>query len=127
MLAEVFFCEDVSHYCVLPDQQFDVVMAIGVLHHLNDDEALNLFRLAKNVLAPSGRLITVDPCFYKAQPLDQRIVVSLDRGKHVRQRGEYTQLAANVFSSAKGHHWAGKTKSPIPFLLPFSVEIVESK
>ena len=42
---------------------FDKVLATAVLHHLNDDEARQLFEFAKVALKPGGRLITFDGCY----------------------------------------------------------------
>jgi SAM-dependent methyltransferase len=36
----------------------DIVRAIAILHHLDDDEALQLFGLAHQSLRPGGRLVT---------------------------------------------------------------------
>ena len=45
----------------------DIALAIGLLHHLDDEEAVNLLTLIRSALKPGGRLITVDPCFEPGQ------------------------------------------------------------
>ncbi|MHC4470191.1 MAG: class I SAM-dependent methyltransferase [Planctomycetota bacterium] len=79
----------------------DVVLAISVLHHLRDDEAIALFRLAKSVMKPSARLVTMDPCYTDRQSLLERYILSRDRGEHVRTRDAHVSLAREVFSSMK--------------------------
>jgi len=81
---------------------FDVVLALGVLHHLDDDQTLHLLTLAKNVLKPNGRLVTIDPCYVVSQNPLARYLVSRDRGQNVRYPDAYRQLASNVFSDVKG-------------------------
>src|SRR3954451_4683733 len=38
--------------------RFDLTIALGVLHHLDDDQARNLFSLARTALKPDGRVVT---------------------------------------------------------------------
>jgi SAM-dependent methyltransferase len=39
---------------------YDLVLSYGVLHHLNDHEAVALFELARRALKPGGRLVTTE-------------------------------------------------------------------
>jgi len=59
---------------------FDVVLAFGLLHHLDDDEVVALFRLASSALKSGGRLITVDPVYISGQNPVARWIISKDRG-----------------------------------------------
>jgi SAM-dependent methyltransferase len=96
-----FFCAPVNERTVAELETFDVVLAVGVVHHLPDDDALALFRLAKNVLKPQGRLVTWDCCFVEGQSAFSRFLMSRDRGQYVRRSDEYVALAAQVFPSVK--------------------------
>ena len=50
-------------------RQFDLALAVGVLHHLDDDQARGLFSTAANALTPEGRLVTIDPyVFRRSEP-----------------------------------------------------------
>jgi SAM-dependent methyltransferase len=80
---------------------FDVALAIGVVHHLGDDQVLKLHSLAKRVLRPGGRLVTVDPCLEAGQPLAARAVIKADRGQNVRTPQEYARLAATTFENVR--------------------------
>ena len=53
-----FACQRVSDATLAHGPGFDVVIASGIVHHLEDDEALQLFRLSLAALKPGGRLIT---------------------------------------------------------------------
>jgi len=82
---------------------FDIVMAVGVLHHLDDDEAGELFSMAHEALAPGGRLITFDGCYRDGQSRIARMLLDHDRGRHVRTREDYLALAEGSFSSVSIH------------------------
>lgn len=71
---------------------------MGVLHHLDDGEALHLLRTARAVLAPHGRLVSFDPSFTEPQGRLERWILGLDRGENVRHGDAYEALARRVFS-----------------------------
>lgn len=79
------------------DGQFDVAVARGVLHHLDDDQVISLAAAAANVLRPGGRLVTLDPCMLANQRRVAREFASRDRGQNVREPEEYRALVAEVF------------------------------
>ena len=80
---------------------FDIVFALGLIHHLSDEEAVGIMRLAHKALKPGGRLLTVDPCFEPGQNLIARFLVSHDRGQHVRNKAAYASFANAVFQSLR--------------------------
>jgi SAM-dependent methyltransferase len=96
--AADLFCADLAD--IGPDRfhgSFDIVVAAGVLHHLPDDEVQALGRLARALLRPGGRLVTLDPCFHAGQSRVARFLVSKDRGHFVRTPEAYRRLLAPVF------------------------------
>lgn len=80
---------------------FDIVMAIGLIHHLNDDEARTLFRLAAAKLKPTGRFCSFDGCFTSKQHPFARWMLRNDRGKYVREQAAYESLAATAFADVQ--------------------------
>jgi SAM-dependent methyltransferase len=72
---------------------FDLVLAFGVVHHLDDEGALRLFAGAADALVPGGRVVTVDPALADGQPRAARFVISRDRGNNVRTAEAYARLA----------------------------------
>lgn len=96
-----FFCKNVSKQ-ILEEldltKKFDVVIANNVLHHLNNEEAFDLFEIAMKALKSNGRLITCDPCKVKEDNIISKIIISLDRGKYVRNADNYLSLASKIFS-----------------------------
>lgn len=81
----------------LPEPSFDIALAHGVLHHLDDDEAVALFDTAYKALKPGGRLLTFDGCYTDEQSALARYLVSKDRGQFVRDRQCYEALAHRIF------------------------------
>jgi SAM-dependent methyltransferase len=82
---------------------FDLVLATGLLHHLNDDEVRSLFRTLSPALAQGGRLITVDGTFVDGQNPFARWIIAKDRGQNVRTPTHYERLARETFSKVAGH------------------------
>jgi SAM-dependent methyltransferase len=82
-------------------RDFDVVLALGVLHHLDDDGARGLFRGAARALRPGGRVITLDNAFTDDQSRVARAIIARDRGQHVREPAEYAALASEEFADVQ--------------------------
>jgi SAM-dependent methyltransferase len=93
-------------------RDFDIVLAIGVLHHIDDAEARRLFEVAAMALRPGGRVVTADPCFFPGQARINRFVVSRDRGRHVRQFQQYGELARVEFRSVSANLMDGRLPFP---------------
>ena len=74
---------------------------MGVLHHLDDEDALQLFGTAHEVLAEHGRLITFDAAFAPGQHPLARWIIRHDRGKNVRTEAEMLALATRRFPATK--------------------------
>lgn len=85
---------------------FDCVVAIGLLHHLDDESALQLFKMARQCLSPQGHLITVDCCWSEEQHWLARWLITRDRGQNIRYLEGYKHLASAQFSrvEASCHH-----------------------
>ena len=98
----IFKCELVEDSTFHNCQSFDLVLAVGVLHHLDDKSALNLLKLANSVLKIGGRLVTLDPCFDGQQNPIAHFLVSCDRGQNVRTGEQYLELSSNVFKNIDG-------------------------
>ncbi len=99
-----FLCGDVGRAAIEGEQgTFDLVLATGVLHHLDDAQATKLFDLARLALRPAGRLVTFDGCYVPRQSRIARWLLTKDRGKFVRTREEYLRLASARFPQVEPH------------------------
>lgn len=97
-----FVCKllDMSDLEALP--KFDIVIASGLIHHLDDAAAVKLFELVKAALLPDGRLVSIDPVLCEKQNPIARLLVSYDRGQNVCDGTGYAHLARNVFGNVSG-------------------------
>jgi SAM-dependent methyltransferase len=96
-----FICDTVSYQSVRDLGEFDLVLAIGLLHHLEDAEARDLFRMGHNALRSGGRMITVDGCYVPGQSPVARYLLSKDRGQFVRTEEAYLNLASRCFEEIR--------------------------
>jgi len=97
----------------------DVVLMLGLLHHLDDETALQAMALAKRAMKPAGRLFTVDGVYEPGQRRIVRFLLDRDRGKFVRAQDGYVRLAQQVF----GRVSASARKDL--FHVPYSALILE--
>ncbi|MEB3983923.1 class I SAM-dependent methyltransferase [Mycobacterium sp. 663a-19] len=80
----------------------DIAIVSAVLHHMDDAQASELFILLRQVLKPGGRVITLDNVFVERQNPIARLLISLDRGRHVRSPAGYEALARGAFAHVQG-------------------------
>ncbi len=96
-----FVCERVSQFSLAKEQSFDVVLAHGIVHHLEDAEARQLFQIAFDALRPGGKLVTCDGVWTDGQSPVARWLLTKDRGEYVRSEREYVGIASQVFSNIR--------------------------
>jgi len=96
-----FVCERVSQFSLAKQQSFDVVLALGILHHLDDQEAGQLFRIAHDALKSGGKLVTFDGVFTNDQSAAARWLLARDRGEYVRNERGYVKIASQVFANVR--------------------------
>lgn len=75
----------------------DLVICSGLLHHLNDDETIEVFLLAREILKPGCRLVCTEPVFTVHQSAFSRWLMSKDRGCNIRTEQQYKDLLSKVF------------------------------
>ena len=96
-----FVCQSVSQMAVEQPHSFDLVMAHGLVHHLDNTEAQQLFETAALALKPGGRFVTLDGCFVPGQSRVAHWLLKNDRGQFVRTAEGYLTLANRVFSDVR--------------------------
>lgn len=96
-----FVCERVSRFSLSKEQNFDVVLALGIVHHLEAAEARQLFQIAHDALRPGGKLVTIDGVWTDDQSSTARWLLARDRGEYVRSEREYVGIASQVFSNIR--------------------------
>ena len=96
-----FVCERVSQFSLAKQQSFDIVLALGIVHHLDDQEARQLFQIAYDALKSGGKLITFDGVWTNDQSAAARWLIARDRGQYVRNEREYVKIASEVFANVR--------------------------
>lgn len=92
-----FHCRAVGSELLVAAADYDLVIAHGLLHHLDDEGARMLFHVSRRALKPGGRLVTFDGCLVQEQSTGARLFLYMDRGRHVRRREAYERLARAEF------------------------------
>lgn len=98
-----FHCHSISADFTACYTGFDIAMANGVLHHLNDPHALELLVAARGALRTGGRYVSLDGCYVPQQSSVARWLLDHDRGRYVRTPDAYVALARRIFSTVVPH------------------------
>lgn len=86
---------------VLGGEPVDRVVSKGVLHHVGDDTADELFALAARVSGPDTVVATIDPCFHDDQHPVAAWLAGRDRGQAVRRPDDYAAFAERHFDTVE--------------------------
>jgi SAM-dependent methyltransferase len=92
----------------------DIVIAITVLHHLDDQDAVHCIRFAYDALKVGGRFICLDPCWIPNQGVFSKYIMSHDRGRNIRTEHQYRQLAGKIFKNVLA--WIDTKAMRIPYV-----------
>jgi len=92
-----FLCKELNATDLDNLIKFDIVLAIGLLHHLDDTTAGKTLALAHQALKLGGRLITIDPCIEPKKNSIAYFLVKYDRGQHARTSEGYSALVSSIF------------------------------
>ncbi len=90
---------DVSEAYIVSAKRKYIVTALGILHHLDDEEAAHCLRFAYHALKTGGRFVSLDACWVPNQGRLSRYIMSKDRGQNVRTEQAYRHLAEHVFQN----------------------------
>lgn len=97
-----FYCGEVDKFLTLnKPEPFNRVLALGVLHHLDDATALCVMQAAARVLDAQGRWVSHDPTYTSQQSAAARWVVNRDRGRYVRTPEQLLELAKSCFTRCR--------------------------
>jgi SAM-dependent methyltransferase len=88
-----FLCGDLADAGVISAiGACDVVIAIGILHHLSDDIAREVLSQSAALLGPKGVFIGIEPVLHARQNPIARLLKWLDSGQNIRHEAEYRAL-----------------------------------
>jgi SAM-dependent methyltransferase len=95
-------------------QSADIVIGLGILHHLDDEQASHCVRFAHRALKKGGRFVCLEACWVADQGFLSRYVMSRDRGQHIRTEESYRALTDEVFEKAE--FWVQRKPMRIPYV-----------
>ena len=90
-----FICaswSEVNWRDIIDTNTIRVVSLLGLLHHLNDEDARKVLRLGHDVLAQDGLIITLDGCKELHASTVERFFYWIDRGQHIRNSARLAKL-----------------------------------
>ena len=93
----------------------DIVIGLGILHHLDDDAAAHCIHFAHRALKQGGRFVSLEACWVPNQGFLSRYIMSKDRGQYVRTEQMYRQLAGDVFKKVDA--WVDTKPMRIPYVI----------
>ena len=96
-----FYCKKFSIKDINKLPKFDYVLLFGIMHHLNDDECIKLFKLIKKVLKKKAKILVKDPVLDKRQNFIAKYFIENDRGNNVRYSYQYVKLIKTSFKKIK--------------------------
>lgn len=118
------FGDRASFHCGVFDEEqaerlppVDVVLLLGLLHHLSDEESRALLALTAGLLAPGGRVVSVDTSFDPSQGRVSRWISENDRGEYVRPSEEFVSLAEKSFGNVEATLLADTLRVPAAFCM----------
>lgn len=97
----LFEVKDVADLVAEQPSSYDVIMANGVLHHLDDETVGHVLRTARLLLKPGGRWVSFDGCYTPGQSRVAKMLLDRDRGRHIRTEPQYLALIRRSFPTAK--------------------------
>ena len=80
---------------------FDIVLGIGLLHHLDDDDVKRFCEQVHEFLDGEGTFVTLDAVVHDGQHPLARWLAEHDRGQHVRTPEQYLALVGPHFESVE--------------------------
>jgi SAM-dependent methyltransferase len=95
----------------------DVVIGLGILHHLGDKEAEHCVRFAHRSLKQGGRFVCFEACWVPGQGFLSRYIMSKDPGQNIRTEQMYRQLVGDVFKNVNA--WIDTNPLRIPYVMIF--------
>lgn len=92
-----FYCSDVNSFLQI-ENNFDIVIAIGILHHLSDLESEKLIYMANRALKKGGYFVMSEPVWTDTQSYLEKFLMKQDRGANIRDEIGYTKILRKHFN-----------------------------
>jgi len=77
------------------DHSVDVAIVHGVFHHISDEQAGEMFVLAKKKVRAGGKMVILEPVWFEHQSRLRRWVMSMDRGRNIKSLDDWRNFFQN--------------------------------
>ena len=94
-----------------------VVLAMGLFHHLDDAQLSNLFNSLEELLPPKSSIISIDPVITDSSSRIARWVANNDRGKFIRTPKEIAELVSTTRFSTRLRTFENQIRIPADTLV----------
>ena len=84
-----FECSSAAKIASLKFEQNSIVLMCGLIHHLNDNDALSLI---SNINSQNVQAFAIDPLRKNGQGFLNRLLISIDRGDYIRNENQYKNI-----------------------------------
>lgn len=117
-----FYHADLNAYSEKATQKFDIVLMIGVMHHIDDNAVNDVMTCIKRIIADGGIYVSLDPCYTKDMNPIARLLCMLDRGRYVRYADDFIRIQEKYWTDVKYD-----IRTDTLRFLPYSVIIFTNK
>ena len=84
-----FECISAAKIANLKFEQNSIVLMCGLIHHLNDNDALSLI---SNINSQNAQAFAIDPLRKNGQGFLNKLLISIDRGDYIRNENQYKSI-----------------------------------
>lgn len=78
------------------DCTFDFICITATIHHIPDEDFEKYRDEFFRVLKPNGRIVAIEPCFFKKDIVNNSFMNFFDEGKHIRTEQAYVNLFSKM-------------------------------
>lgn len=92
-----FLSTDLNDFLINNSGKFDIVLLLGVMHHLNDEELNICLTNIQKALSPNGRIVSHDGVFENHLTWFEKLLLNSDRGEYIRTKEEWVRIFTNIY------------------------------
>lgn len=71
---------------------YDYIFVSSVLHHISPEESGEFIKEFYRVLKDEGKIIVIEPCFFRGCNASRLFMTAFDKGKYIRSENEYINM-----------------------------------
>jgi len=76
----------------IADGTIDYILIMAVMHHIPAKDLSKYLQEFNRILAPNGKVIVIEPCFFENSKISNWFMESFDKGRYIRDESGYTGL-----------------------------------